>query len=114
MAMKKKQERNNAIENPPKEGAPETTKQEHEPLGAVPYFPDFDPEPGSEIERIRQKHESQLLAIDGVKGVRIGADEIGDDVIVVMLRDREVGKAVPKRLDGFPVHTEVTGEIDAY
>ena len=110
--MKKKQERNNAIENPPEQGTPETT--EHEPLGAVPYFPDLDQEPGSEIERIRQKHEPQLLAIEGVKGVRIGADAIGDDVIVVMLRDREVGKTVPKRLDGFPVHTEVIGEIDAY
>ena len=110
--MKKKQKRKNAIENPPEEGAPETTNEAQS--GAVPYFPDFDPEPGSEIERVRQKHEPQLLAIDGVVGVRIGPDEIGDDVIVVMLRDSAVGKAVPKRLDGIPVHTEVTGEIDAY
>jgi hypothetical protein len=110
--MKKDPKRKKAVDDPPKGYAPDETKPEQ--LGAVPYSPAIDPEAGSEIERVRQRHESQVLAIDGVVGMRIGMDEIGDDVIVVMLRDKGVAQAVPKRLNGFPVRTEVTGEIDAY
>lgn len=70
--------------------------------------------PQSEIERVRIKHEAALLAIDGVVGIGIGSNEIGDDAIVVYLRDKQTQSSIPDELEGFPVQTEITGEFDAY
>lgn len=68
----------------------------------------------SEIERVKQKHEARLLEIDGVVGVGIQRNEIGDDVIAVYLHERSVQQRIPTQLEGFSVVTEVTGQIDAY
>ncbi len=70
--------------------------------------------PTSEIERVKYENEQRLLAIEGVVGVGMGKNEIGDDVILVYLRDKEAEKSVPKELDGFPVKTVISGEFDAY
>lgn len=79
---------------------------------AVPYVV-FEA-PQSEIERVKQQHEAKLLATDGVVGVGISRNQIGDDVIVVYLRDRSAQKHIPTQLENFAVVTEVTGQIDAY
>ena len=73
-----------------------------------------DTMPQSEIERVRMKHEATLLAIDGVVGIGIGSNEIGDDAIVVYLRDEQPQRSIPDELEGFPVQPEITGEFDAY
>lgn len=75
---------------------------------------DQGPMPESEIERVKMKHEQRLLAVDGVVGVGIGSTEIGDDAIVVYLREAHIQARIPSDLDGFPVRTEISGEIDAY
>jgi hypothetical protein len=58
--------------------------------------------------------ERMLMAIDGVMGVAVGRTPIGDDAIVVYLRDPSVTQRIPAHVEGFPVETVVTGEIDAY
>ena len=67
----------------------------------------------SRVRRAQEKHESRLLAIDGVEGIGVDVSEIGDEIIVVYVRDAGVRAAVPARLDGIIVRTVVSGELDA-
>lgn len=68
----------------------------------------------SQVEHVRARHERALMAIDGVVGVGIGRTRIGDYAIVLYLRDVSVKQRVPIQIEGYPVETTVTGEIDAY
>jgi hypothetical protein len=43
----------------------------------------------------------------------ITKNRIGNSAIVVYLVDQSYAKDIPKQLEGIPVITEVTGEIDA-
>lgn len=70
--------------------------------------------PKSGIERIKEKYEQRLFSIDGVVGVGIGTNEIGDDVIVIYLRDETAQKRIPSELEGFSVRTQISGEFEAY
>ncbi len=67
----------------------------------------------SELTRVMRKYEQELFALDGVVGMDIQANDIGDDVIAIYIRDESVRKNVPNQLDGFPVMIIVSGEIDA-
>jgi len=78
---------------------------------SMPYTP--EPEPASAIEAVRERHERDIAAIDGVVGLGIGRSRAGDDAIVVYLRDASVEARVPSELDGYPVVTVVTGAVDA-
>jgi hypothetical protein len=82
----------------------------------VPYNP--GPASGAAgpaaLEQARARHEPTLLAIDGVRGVGLGRTPTGDDALVVYLRDASVKQRIPPQVDGYPVETVVTGEIDAY
>ena len=81
----------------------------------MPYSDQEDaPMPASEIERVKQTHEQSLLAIEGVVGVGITANEIGDDAIAIYLRAADAAGRIPNELDGFPVITEVSGEFEAF
>jgi hypothetical protein len=53
------------------------------------------------------------MAIDGVEGVGVGRNGIGDDAIIVYLRSDDVKARIPRSIDGYPVETKVTGIIDA-
>ncbi len=68
----------------------------------------------SQIAQVKQNYEHKLMAIDGVEGVGIGQNQIGDDVILVYLRDEEVGSRIPFMIEGFQVKTQITGIIDAF
>ena len=68
----------------------------------------------SEVLRVKQAYEEQLMAIDGVVGVGIQANEMGEEVIWVYLRDTAARSQVPNELEGVSVVTEVTGEFEAY
>jgi hypothetical protein len=81
---------------------------------AMPYFPESSTETSSAVEQVKQSHERELMAIEGVEGVGIGRDSIGNDAIIVYLRTEEVRDRVPRSIGGFPVETRVTGIIDAY
>jgi len=61
-------------------------------------------------KEIREKHEQELLEIDGVSGVSV--DESTNE-IVVYTEDAEKSKKVPKNLDGINVKQKVVGKITA-
>jgi hypothetical protein len=81
---------------------------------AMPYFPESSNETSSAVEQVKQSHERELMAIEGVEGVGIGRDSIGNDAIIVYLRVADARDRVPGSIGGFPVETRVTGIIDAY
>jgi hypothetical protein len=82
---------------------------------AMPYYPEEHTTTRSStaIESVKQSHELELMSIEGVEGVGIGKNRIGDDAILVYLRDAEVRKRIPGNIGGYPVETLVTGIIDA-
>ena len=75
----------------------------------------YDPNPlDSRAVQIKESHEALLMRIEGVTGVGLGRNKIGDDAIIVYLRDASFAAHIPSQIEGLPVLTEVTGEIDAY
>jgi hypothetical protein len=81
---------------------------------AMPYSPESSTEASSTVERVKEDHEKELMAIDGVEGVGVGRNSIGNDAIVVYLRTDDVKSRVPQTIGGYPVETRVTGNIDAF
>ena len=98
---------------PTADGGPEMNVFEEEDA-VMPYDPGDESAARSEAGRIKEKHEARLLAMDGVEGVGLGTDAVGEDVIVLYLRDGGFRAQVPTEIEGVPVTTEVTGIIDAY
>lgn len=82
---------------------------------AMPYYPEEHAASASasEVERVKQSHEQKLMAIDGVEGVGLGKNRIGNDAILVYLRDQGAAKLVPRDIEGHPVEIIITGQIDA-
>ncbi|HET6976032.1 MAG TPA: hypothetical protein VFI24_06905 [Pyrinomonadaceae bacterium] len=79
---------------------------------AMPYSPEASTS-SSPIENVKQNHEDRLMAIEGVEGVGLGRNSIGDDAIIVYLRSEDVKGRIPSDIDGHPVETKVTGIIEA-
>jgi hypothetical protein len=72
------------------------------------------PQPG--INAVLAAHDKELLAIPGVVGVYVGVLNDGrTPCLKVMLAEKnhETERKIPQTLDGYPVITEVTGEIHA-
>lgn len=82
---------------------------------AMPYSPEerITTNVSSSLEHVKQNHEQELMAIDGVEGIGVGRSKIGDDAIIVYLRDEGVKKRIPRSIAGYPVETIITGGIDA-
>jgi hypothetical protein len=82
---------------------------------AMPYSPEEDntTESSSSLELVKQNHEQELMAIDGVQGVGVGRSKIGDDAIIIYLRDEGAKQRIPRSVAGYPVETIITGPIDA-
>lgn len=82
---------------------------------AMPYYPEESTttSTSSALEHAKQNHEQELMAINGVEGVGVGRSKIGDDAIIVYLRDEGVKNRIPISIDGYPVETIITGVIDA-
>ena len=90
---------------------------------AMPYVPDeasshavagfahAAPPPGR-LEAAKRRNERALMAIDGVEGVSLGQTAICGEALVVYLRDASVKRRVPSQVDGYPVETSITGQID--
>ncbi len=87
---------------------------------AMPYVPDELPgqghsapaAPRGRLEAARRRNERALMAIDGVEGVSLGQTAIGKEALVVYLRDPSVKRRVPLQVEGYPVETSITGQID--
>jgi hypothetical protein len=74
------------------------------------------PSPKRDINAVLAAHDRELLAIPGVVGVYVGALNDGrTPCLKVMLAEKnhETERKIPQTLDGYPVITEVTGEIRA-
>jgi hypothetical protein len=70
--------------------------------------------PKRDINAVLRDHDKELLAIPGVVGVYVTLLEDGKTpCLKVMLAQKsaETERALPKTLEGYPVVTEVTGEI---
>jgi hypothetical protein len=73
-----------------------------------------DPEPKRDINVVLRENDRRLLAIPGVVGVYIGlaSDQEAPCLRVMLVRDTpELRNAIPRKIDGYLVETEVTGEI---
>lgn len=81
---------------------------------AMTYTPESSTDRSTAVEHVKQSHEQQLMAIDGVEGVGVGRNSIGDDAVIVYLRTEDAKARVPRTIGGYPVETKVTGIIDAY
>lgn len=88
---------------------PETKAGEREEA-SMPYHPGSESSPEAILSQARH---AKLMGIEGVEGVGIGQDAIGNEAIVVYARDREAAKRVPSTVDGINVVVEVTGPIHA-
>ena len=72
------------------------------------------PSPKRDINAVLRDHDRELLAIPGVVGVYVALLEDGKTpCLKVMLARKtpEIEGAIPKTLEGYPVVSEVTGEI---
>ena len=72
------------------------------------------PAPKRDINAVLRDHDKELLAILGVVGVYVALLEDGKTpCLKVMLARKtpETERAIPKTLEGYPVVSEVTGEI---
>ena len=63
-------------------------------------------------DEARQKHTAALLAKPGVVAVAVGFNSAGEAAVKVYTEDAKV-KGVPTKLDGVPVHKQVSGKIMA-
>jgi hypothetical protein len=70
-------------------------------------------ETASPVSQLLERHQTELMAIDGVEGVGVGQDRIGNEAIVIYVKHNDVAKNVPQQIEGVPVQVEVTGPIDA-
>ena len=71
-------------------------------------------QPRRDINAVLADHDKELLAIQGVVGVYVGLSRDGKTTCLkVMLarKDAAVERRIPRALEGYPVVTEVTGEI---
>ena len=70
--------------------------------------------PKRDINAVLRDHDKELLAIPGVVGVYVAVLEDGKTPCLKLMLSRksvEIERAIPKALEGYPVVSEVTGEI---
>jgi hypothetical protein len=70
----------------------------------------------STIHEIRDKYESEIMAIPGVTGIGIGDHDRKPGLAIKVYVDRltpELKTRIPGELEGYPVNTEETGEFQA-
>jgi hypothetical protein len=67
-----------------------------------------------DINTLKEANEQQLMKIEGVEGVGIGVDAIGNPTIVVYISNAAAQKLLPKRIEGVEVRVEnLKGPIEA-
>jgi hypothetical protein len=70
--------------------------------------------PKRDINAVLRDHDKELLAIPGVVGVYVALLDDGKTPCLKVMLARaslETERALPKTLEGYPVISEVTGEI---
>ena len=72
------------------------------------------PSPKRDINAVLRDHDQKLLAIPGVVGVYVGVLEDGKTPCLKVMLARKTPESerdLPKSIEGYPVVSEVTGEI---
>lgn len=66
-----------------------------------------------DINIVLDSHSKEIMSIEGVAGVYVGALDDGTSCICIMVvkLTLELQKKLPKELEGYPVRIEETGEI---
>ena len=66
-----------------------------------------------DINSVMDAHVQELMAIEGVTGVAVGALEDGTPSILILIMDEsvELNSLLPTEIEGHPVRTMVSGEI---
>jgi len=63
----------------------------------------------AQLEKAKQAAVKSLTSIKGVKGVGIG-----DGTLRVYILNDDIKASLPDAVEGVPIETVVTGEIEAY
>ncbi len=72
--------------------------------------------PAHDIGAVLDEHQEELMRLPGVVGVGVGQDETtGEPVILILMAEPapDLEKALPQKLNGYPVKPLVVGEIKA-
>ena len=72
------------------------------------------PMPKRDINAVLRDHDKELMALPNVVGVYVGVLEGTNEPCLRVMLKREPSKddlQIPKRIEGFPVVTEITGEL---
>ena len=66
-----------------------------------------------DINIVMDAHAKELMAIEGVTGVAVGALDDGTPSILILIMEEsdELAQSLPSVLEGHPVRTLVSGEI---
>lgn len=66
-----------------------------------------------DINSVMDAHAEELMAIEGVTGVAVGALDDGTPSILILIMEEsdELNSLLPAELEGHPVRTMVSGEI---
>ena len=67
-----------------------------------------------DINEVLRAHDRELLAVPGVVGVYVALLDDGKTPclkIMLVRKSSETERALPRSIEGYPVTTEVTGEI---
>ena len=75
---------------------------------------DHSPSAKRDINAVLRDHDQKLLAIPGVVGVYVAVLEDGKTPCLKVMLARQTPEAqrdIPKSIEGYPVVSEVTGEI---
>jgi hypothetical protein len=73
-----------------------------------------NPMPRPDINAVLEEHDEKLMANPGVVGVYVGLLEDDQTMclkVMVVKKTRELERAIPKSLEGYPVVIEETGVI---
>ena len=75
------------------------------------------PTPQHDINAVLAAHDKELLATPGVVGVYVGLQSDGKTPclkVMLAIADEKLARSIPRSLEGYPVVTEVTGEIKPF
>ena len=70
------------------------------------------PSPKRDINDVLRDHQDEIMRIPGVVGLYVGLLPNGTTPCLKVMLAKEIDRrAIPRELEGYPVTSEVTGEI---
>ncbi len=69
----------------------------------------------TEIVDVKERHETQLMGLEGVVGVGIGGKKRKPNIVVYVKKmSPKLVQTIPKEIEGFEVRIEESGEFVAF